>query len=666
MTRFAQLRRLFLRHVVPVTAILISGVAVSQATSGMATAWSFGASSTKAFAIDGFAGISGEGAGNSQVLEDASGNLFVVGTTAGTIDVDPGSGTTLVGDGSTDPISFVAKYSATGQFQWAHDWDKSGSNEVYVYSADVGPGGYIVLGGDLVGPTGVDLDPTSGVDTVTTTANEPFLLRINADGTYGWGSSFPVSGGGSGNARYVDVSSTGAIIAGISYTNTLTLLGTPITSAGSADVAIVQFDATASTVTWFSTVRGTGSEWVSSVDVSTSGTVYVSGGLTSSSVTVTGADTAMTTVNRSGSASQNSYFASFSNTGITQYAVPRLTGAVNNSPRAVALSSTGALLSQLDTGELVEISSGGVVTSKGTVSGNISSLKYLSSGQVVAAGSFVATADFDPSSGVVSRTPSGSADGFVLRLSSAVTFDSLHVYTTSGFEELSSLSLTNSGGYIVSGRSFSTSLNLSNTENPGTYTRSASADSFMFVVHFDSSGTTGVPATTTTTSTTVPAVSAPLTATYTTGNKKVTVKWGAVSAAASYVVSSSSGSTLCTTATSSCVVSSLKNGKLYTLSVKSVNSAGVSSISATPVRVIPGFSLKTTTYKVKKSPLLTSIVSTPSKGIRKWQKVSGSCVISSARFVMPKSAGTCRVKLTVSKWSSYPAMSTTVTVTITK
>ncbi len=664
MTRFAHMRRQFLRHVVPATAVLISGVAVSQISSGTATAWSFGASTTKAFAIDGFAGVGGDGAGSSQVLEDASGNLFVVGTTAGTIDVDPGTGTTLVGDGSTDPISFVAKYSATGQFQWAHDWDKSGPNEVYVYTADVGPGGYIVLGGEVAGSTGADLDPTSGVDTVTTTANDPFLLRINADGTYGWGSSFAVSGGGYGTARYVDVSSTGAIIAGISYSNTLTLLGTPITSAGNTDVAIVQFDATASTATWFSTVRGTGIEWVSSVDVSTSGTVYVSGGLTSSSVTVTGFDTAMTTVNRSGSATQNSYFASFSNTGITQYAVPRSIGAVDNSPRAVALSSSGTLLSQLDTGELVDVSSVGAITSKGTVSGNVSSMKYLSSGHVVAAGSFTAAADFDPSSGVVSRTPSGSADGFVLRLSSAVVFESLHVYSTSSTEELSSLSLTNSGGYLVSGRSFSTSLNLSNTENPGTYTRSASADSFMFVVHFDSNGTTGVP--TTTTTTTVPAVSAPAVATYTTGNKKVTVKWGAVSAAASYVVSSSSGSTLCTSVTSSCVVPSLKNGKLYTLSVKSVNSAGVSSISATPVRVIPGFSLKTTTYKVKKSPLLTSIVSTPSKGIRKWQKVSGSCVISSARFLMPKSAGTCRVKLTVSKWSSYPAMSTTVTVTITK
>jgi hypothetical protein len=82
--------------------------------------------------------------------------------------------------------------------------------------------------------------------------------------------------------------------------------------------------------------------------------------------------------------------------------------------------------------------------------------------------------------------------------------------------------------------------------------------------------------------------------------------------------------------------------------------------------VIPGFTLRTTTYKVKKSPLLTSIVTTPSKGLRRWQKVSGSCVIRSGRLVLPRTTGTCRVKLSVTKSGSYPAMSTTVTVTITK
>jgi hypothetical protein len=687
MTVLARLRRQSLRLLAPLAVVLASGVVMNEVSTRTAEAWSFGASTTEAFAIEGFAGTGPEGTGSSRVLEDASGNIFVVGATAGTIDVDSGPGTTLVGDGVTDAVSYVAKFSPTGAFLWAHDWKPSGSSELWIYSADVGPGGYIILGGEVSATSGMDLDPTSGVDPVTAARSDPFLLRLNADGTYGWGSSFLVTGGGTGNIPVLEVSSTGSIVTGISYENTLTLFGTPITSAGNPDVAIVQFDAAASAVTWLTTVRGTGNDWVTSMDVASNGKVYISGGFTSSSVTVTGSDTSMTTMTLSGSAVQNSYFASFSSEGLTQYAVRSSVGSVDSLPRSVALSSSGILLTQLDTGELVEVSTGGAITSKGTIGGNILGMEYIASGAVIAVGKFNTVSDFDPSSGVQNGTPAGGDDGFVLRLTSTFAFDSLQVFSTASLDEVNSLSLSTSGGYLVSGRSLATSLNLSNTDNPGTYTRSGSADGFVFVIRYDTNGTTGVPTTTTTSTTTttttiatapttttiapaatttVPAVLAPSSATYSTGNKKVTVKWSAVSGAASYNVSSSSGSILCTSAASSCVVSSLKNGKLYSLTVKSVNSVGVSSVTGATVKVIPGFSLKTTSYKVKKSPLLTSIVATPSKGIRRWQKVSGGCVLRSGRLVAPKTAGTCRVKLSVSKRSSYPAMTTTVTVTITK
>ena len=663
MSRFARFRRQALRLFAPVAVVLASGVVMNQVSTRTADAWSFGASPTEAFAIDGFAGTGGEGPGSSRVLEDASGNIFVVGSTAGTIDVDPGTGSALVGDGATDAVSYVAKYSPTGTFLWAHDWKPSGSNELWVYSADVGPSGSIILGGEVRGTTGMDLDPTSGSDLVTSVSNDPFLLRLNADGTYGWGSSFPVTGGGGGNISVLDVSSTGAIVAGINYENTLTLPGQPgISSAGGSDAAIVQFDATASAVTWFATVRGSGTEGVASVDVASNGTVYVSGGLASASVTVTDWVTTMTTVTRSGSATQNSYFASFSNAGVIQFAVPRSLGAVNNWPRSAALSSSGTLLSQLDSGELVEVSTAGVITSRGTIAANILGLEYLPSGEVVAVGKFSAVTDFDPTTGLQSRTPAGSDDAFVLRLKSNFEFGSLHLFATASLDQVDSLSLSSSGRYLVSGRSLAASMNLSNTDNPGTYTRSGSADGFVFVVRYDTSGTTG----TTTTTTTVPVASAPTSASYSAGNKKVTVKWGAVSGAASYNVLSSTGATRCSSVATSCVVSPLTNGKMYTLTVKSVNSAGVSSATGKSVRVIPGFTLRTTTYKVKKTPLLTSIITSPSKGVRKWQKVSGSCVIRYGRLVLPKTAGTCRVKLSVTKSGSYPAMSTTVTVTITK
>lgn len=641
--------------------VLVIGVALNENSSRTALAWSFGTSPTKAFATDGFAGVSGDGSGESHVLEDASGNIFRVGSTAGTFDVDPGTGTTLVGNGVADPVHYVAKYSSSGDLMWAHDWKPVGSSELYITTASVGPGGYIVLGGYVAATAGMDIDPTGGVDSVTTATFDPLIMRLNADGTYGWGTSFPVTGGGGGDVNSLSVSATGVITAAIRFENTLSLFGTPIVSAGGNDAAIVRFDSSLSSMTWNTTIKGSTNEFVASLDVSLDGKVFVSGGFASASITVTGSDAAGTTVTRSGSASVNSYVTSISNTGVVQYAVPHSIGATDNYPRSAVLSSAGVLLLQLDAGELVEVSTTGVITSRGTITANIMDMTYLSTGEIVAVGIFSSTADFDPSSGVQTRTSAGSNDGFVLRLTSALAFTAVQVFATITLDELRTVVPSVSGGYLVSGRSFHTSLNLSNTEYPGTYTRSASADSFSFVIFYDAASTSGVP-----TTTTVPAVTAPTRVSYTTGNKKVTLTWSAVSGAASYTVFSASGTTLCSVSSTSCVVSSLKNGKIYTFTVKSVNSASAVSTNSTAVRLIPGFTLKGTTFTVKKTPLLTSIVTTPSKGARRWAVTSGKCVLRSGRLVAPKTAGSCRLKLTVSKWSRYPAMTTTVSVSVTR
>jgi hypothetical protein len=340
---------------------------------------------------------------------------------------------------------------------------------------------------------------------------------------------------------------------------------------------------------------------------------------------------------------------------------------------------------QLITGELVEVSTSGVITSKGSIGAEIADVMHASSGQVIAVGNFTSTADFDPGSTTQDRTPVGFSDGFVLKLSSDFSFNSVQVFTTATLDRVNSITPSLDNGYLISGFTLGTSLNLSNTEYAGTYTRSAGADSFGFVVRYDASGTSGVTTTTTTTTTTtpaavvttttpaavvttttVPAVAAPTRVSYVTGNKKVVVKWDAVSGASGYTVLSASGATLCSVSATSCSVASLKNGKMYSVSVKSKNSAGVVSANATTLKVIPGFALKVATYKVKKTPLLTSIVATPSKGAKKWRLVSGKCAIRSGRLVAPKTAGTCRLQLSVAKTKSYPAMATTIAVAITR
>jgi hypothetical protein len=323
MNPFARAGSRLLRRVVPLIALGVSGVVMSQTATENAHAWSFGESPTAAFAVDGFAGASGEGSGQSQAIEDASGNIFRFGSTAGTIDVDPGVGTTLVGDAVTDSVFYVAKYSSTGSFLWAHDWKPAGSNELVITDMSVGPDGYLIVGGYVSAPSGMDLDPTSGGDVVTSTAVQPFLLRLNADGSYGWGETFVVSSGAEGSIGNLSVSSTGAITATVYFENTLTLFGASLVSAGGKDVVIMRLNANATSLTWSTTVAGDGLDWASDLKVLSDGRVFVSGGFASTSITVTGSDAATSTVTKSASASQNSYFVSLNSSGVVQYAVPR-------------------------------------------------------------------------------------------------------------------------------------------------------------------------------------------------------------------------------------------------------------------------------------------------------------------------------------------------------
>ena len=161
------------------------------------------------------------------------------------------------------------------------------------------------------------------------------------------------------------------------------------------------------------------------------------------------------------------------------------------------------------------------------------------------------------------------------------------------------------------------------------------------------------------------APAAPVTLTATSGNALVTLNWSASSSTgATYVVTSSPSSAGCTTTATSCVISGLKNGTVYTFSISVVESSfGLQSVSSVSASTRPGFTVKKSVVKKGSRTTLTSLLSTPSKGRKTWSE-SGPCSISSGRLVAPKRVTSCTVKLTVAKAGSYPKMSTSLKVTI--
>lgn len=125
--------------------------------------------------------IGGSGFAAAQIIKtDATGNVFVFGYFNGTMDMNPGPGTSnLVSNGGDDV--YCAKYNQDGNLVWAVNIGGTGTEQSYGFDLDAS-GKPIVLG---YFQNTVDFDP--GVGTVNMTAGfsgSNFLLRLNSDGSY--------------------------------------------------------------------------------------------------------------------------------------------------------------------------------------------------------------------------------------------------------------------------------------------------------------------------------------------------------------------------------------------------------------------------------------------------------------------------------------------------
>lgn len=144
----------------------------------------------------------------------------------------------------------------------------------------------------------------------------------------------------------------------------------------------------------------------------------------------------------------------------------------------------------------------------------------------------------------------------------------------------------------------------------------------------------------------------------------VTLSWPASTTGnVSYVVSSSPATAGCTTTSTSCVVTNLRYGVNYTFSISAVSPTGVVSDKPTVFQVRPGFVVRKSTVAKGSRTSLTGLISPRSSGKKTWAE-TGTCSISSGRLVAPKRATTCNVVLKVAKSGSYPAMTTTLKVTV--
>ena len=118
----------------------------------------------------------------STIFLDDSNNIYSTGGFAGTVDFDPGAGTSnLTSAGSNDV--FISKLDSNGDFVWAKK--VGGGTGDYAYNVIGNGTTSVYLSGTFTGT--VDFDPGVGTSNLVSNGSvDMFFLKIDSDGNYIW------------------------------------------------------------------------------------------------------------------------------------------------------------------------------------------------------------------------------------------------------------------------------------------------------------------------------------------------------------------------------------------------------------------------------------------------------------------------------------------------
>jgi hypothetical protein len=113
---------------------------------------------------------------------DASGNMYLAGNFTGTIDLDPGTGTTAFTSGFAN--GFIVKLNASGDFVWGKNIVST--ETVIPYSVDVNSHGYVMTSGFMETTTDFDPDPSATFELAISSTNAmgAFLCILDDNGDF--------------------------------------------------------------------------------------------------------------------------------------------------------------------------------------------------------------------------------------------------------------------------------------------------------------------------------------------------------------------------------------------------------------------------------------------------------------------------------------------------
>jgi len=207
---------------------------------------------------------------------DNLGNLYATGYFAGSVDFDPGAGTTILSAIGHYDV-FILKLDANGNYLWAKSFGGTFADRGNSIKVDASGNAYITGHFNL----SVDFDPGAGTDNHTSSGNyDAFVQKLDVNGNFIWARTFggalsndhgkSISLDALGNIYTIgDVNGSGDFDPGAGTT-----ILTPI---GNNDVYIQKLDASGNFV-WAKSFGGTDYDSGNSIYTDSSGNIYITGG----------------------------------------------------------------------------------------------------------------------------------------------------------------------------------------------------------------------------------------------------------------------------------------------------------------------------------------------------------------------------------------------------
>ncbi len=313
----------------------------------------------------------------SDATIDSEGNIYVTGLTTGvsgiSADFDPGPNEFNLPYSPTDD-AFIAKYDNLGTLVWAKQIASSNSAFGVEVEADTNNNIYVL--GSFAGTT--DFDPGPSVFNISSTGGtrDTFLLKLDNNGNFVWVKT--INGVSWVDARSLELDTNNNFYILLDFAQTAdfdpgaSTFNLTSNSANLYDIGILKLDNNGSFV-WAKSFGGSSEEYSSSLAISNTGNLYITGQF-------------------DGTVDFNPNAGTFS---LTSNSYDMFASALDNNGQFLWAISIGG--SGIDDGTDIEIDS--------------TSNLYIT-------GVFYNTVDFDPGTGIQEKVGVGGSDIYVLKLNS--------------------------------------------------------------------------------------------------------------------------------------------------------------------------------------------------------------------------------------------------------